>query len=63
MTQPKEGAVSVPLEVKARVGPLLVGLDAAYYEARHHQFVVHLYALYQAEELPHLIHISTAWLL
>ena len=30
------GAIGVSLEVKACVGPLLVGLDAAHYEARHH---------------------------
>ena len=35
----------------------------AHYEVRHHQYAVHLYALYQAKELPHLIHISTARLL
>ena len=52
-----------PLEIKTHMGPLLVGLDTAHYEARRHQYAIHLYALYQAEELPHLIHISTAWLL
>ena len=35
----------------------------AHYEACRHQSAVHLYTLYQAEELPHLIHISTARLL
>ena len=45
------------------MGPLLAGLDAAHYEAHHHRHSVHLHALYQPEELLHLIHISTARLL
>ena len=45
------------------MGPLLAGLDPAHYEARCHQYTVHLYALYQAKDLPHLIHINTARLL
>ena len=45
------------------MGPLLAGLDAAHYETHRHQSVVHLHAFYQAEELSHLIHVSTARLL
>ena len=45
------------------MGPLLAGLDTAHYEARRHQSVVDLHALYQVEELPHLLHVSTARLL
>ena len=40
------GAIGVTLEVKARMGPLLVGLDAAHYEARRYQSIVGLHALY-----------------
>ena len=42
------------------MGPLLVGLDAAHYEAHRNGYSIHLNALYQTEELPHLIHVSTA---
>jgi len=45
------------------MGPLLAGLDTMHYEAHRHHHSVHLHALYQLEELPHLIHISTGWLL
>ena len=45
------------------MSPLLVGLDAAHYEAHRHHHFVHLHALYQLEELLHLLHISTGWLL
>ena len=38
------GAIIVALEVKAWVGPLLLGLDAAHYEARRHQTAVNLHA-------------------
>ena len=43
--------------------PLLAGLDAAHYEAHRHNHSIHLHALYQPEELLHLIHISTGQLL
>ena len=45
------------------MGPLLAGLDAAHYEGHHHQSTINLHALYQVEEPPHLLHVSTAWLL
>ena len=45
------------------MSPLLVGLDAVHYEAHRHHHSIHLHALYQLKELPHLIHISTGRLL
>ena len=61
--RPLPGAISVSLEVKARMGPPLAGLDAAHYEAHCHSHSIHLHALYQPKELLHLIHISIGQLL
>ena len=45
------------------MGPLLVWLDAAHYEACCHQFASNFHAFNQVEELPHLLHVSTVWFL
>ena len=55
------GAVVITRVVKARVGPLLVGLDAAHYEACCHQFSSNLHAFNQIEEFLHLLHVSAVW--
>ena len=60
---PLPGAIGVPLEVIDRVGPLLAGLDATHYEARRNQSTIGLHTFYKAEELLHLLHVSTTWLL
>ena len=61
--RPLLGPIVITSVVKARVGPLLVGLDSVHFEAHRHKFVANLYAFKQVKELPYLFHVSTIWFL